>query len=167
MAILSPADTALAQWTYLYNTILAETAAGKRLSVLKDVRKSLDLWTKQQPAAGIQITDWQTQDYASGRRQLWVEFTIRVAVQSVGNGDANPPNGDDAMATLWNLISDGNGNGFSEVLRDPTNRTLGGNAAEFNLIGIKPFTVLDDGNTPDVWAEAYITCRSWKPLAIA
>lgn len=164
MPVLTPADTALAQWTFLHDAILSEQQSG-RLTGLADVRKSLDFWTKLTPVAGVQITDWVTKDYASQRRQLFIDFTIRVAVHSVAVG-TTPANGDDALAKLWALISDGTGNGFSEVLRDPANRHLGGNADEFNLIRITPQVLVDDGETGDVWAEAYITCRSSKVLAI-
>lgn len=164
MATSFPEDLSLAQWNYLLTTLRTEAQSG-RIQQIKDIRPSLDLWTREQPAAGVQITDLVFQDYASGRLQMFTEFTIRIAAQAQASGTI-PPNGDIVNQTLWPLISDGNGNGFSPILRDRANFTLGGTAASFKITRVRPFVTIDDGETGDVWAEAYITAQAWKIVSI-
>jgi len=178
--ILSPADLSNAQWDYLLDTFRAEMAVGKRLhgvswkdatgasrtSSISDMRRSLHLWTQQTPPiAGVQLSGYLPEVMYTNRRWLVTEFTVRVAVQALAYGQT-PANGDDAMAELCAFIADGNGNGFGEILRDPGNYTLGGNCKSARVTNIQPVLSIGDGNTPDIWAEAYITIKAEKPLAV-
>lgn len=183
--MLNPADTSKAQWDQIVAILKSEMGSGRlknvawtnaagqaQTSTLGDVRRSLHLYT-QQPAGtascGVQLSKYSVVRDASSLRKMTTEFTIQVAVQALSyavGATTYPANGDDALAQAWAFVSDGNGNGISEILRDPNNRTLGNNAMTTILSAGVPVLSIGDGETPQIWADIYLTLIAEMQVSI-
>lgn len=169
MPVLQPADLAAQQWAQLLAITQAEMLPGGRLTSLQDVRKSAHLWTDKVPAAGIQLQKVIEAPYAAQHHRVTTQFVIIVACNSVDTTVGTvltPANLDDAMAQLQTLVSDGNGNGFAPVLRDPVNRFLNNTASQTGITNIDYQWDLKPGATPQIWAYAFITFEAVATVAI-
>lgn len=175
MAVLDPEQLSNAQWDYLVSTFTAEMAVGKRLTAVKDVRTSLSLWTEYIPAVGVALTDSAEAQRDSKQHLLTCTFTIVAGAQStVATAAANGysiPNMDDAVKQVRAIVADGAGNGICSILRDPNNRTLGGNAG-FSRIGRTQYQqVINPGanvatDDPEIWCYAFIELITQQFVAI-
>lgn len=182
---MTPADLSTAQWDYIRSVMQTEAASGRLRNVqwtnaagqavtstLGDVRRSLHLFS-QQPAgtasAGVMLSSVDIARYAAGRRKMTTEFSILIAVEAVAYTDNSqqwPANGDDAIAQAYAFVSDGHGNGLSEILRDPANYTLGGNAETCIVTKVAPILSIGDGATPEIWAYLYLTLQAQAIVAV-
>jgi hypothetical protein len=166
MAELFPEDLAAQQWANL--TALLRT--DPRVSAIKDVRQAEELWTeKGTPAAGVQLDDITYSPYSSTRKWMVCSFRILVACESIETtvgSNVVPPNLDDAMKQLQAIISDGVGNGISAVLRDPVNQRLSQTCNHMSLKSVKYVPSIEMGEPIRVWAYAYVSVQTHKPLTI-
>jgi len=174
MAVLQPEDLTAQQWTWLVTTLRSEMATG-RITACKDVRESLSLWTEYVPAIGVQLMDVKEDQNSTARHIVLATFAIQVSTQSTqATATANGyeiANLDDAMGQLRALVSDGAGNGVAPILRDPSYRSLGGNAATSRITGIHFQPDVRPGadpatNDPEIWAHAFIDFVTTSPVAI-
>lgn len=197
MPVLAPEGRVRAQWDALKTLLTTEAQAGGRLyacswtdalgnaqtSRIVDVRRntqqfftdSLDptkIDTRTAGVCGIQLTDFDPQQYASGRYWLVCLFQITVACMSVthtSNGADLIANGDDALAQAWSFIEDDNGNGIACILRDRNNWSLkdgsGNNTCNDMTLGPgKPKLYVGTGETPQMWAYIDLQVKTQTPL---
>lgn len=174
MAILNPEQTSKAQWSWLVSTFRAEMASGKRLTLVNDVRRSLSLWTEYAPVVGVQLMDAIETQRSTKAHILTCKFVIQISAQSTAaTASANGysiPNLDDAMAQVDTILSDGAGNGVASILRDPANRTLGGNAGNSRIIGphyqadVQPGSDLN--SNPEIWAHVFVDFETIQQVSI-
>ncbi len=175
MAILNPEQTSSAQWDFLVSTFTAEMAAGKRLSLVKDVRASLSLWSEFVPVVGVQLMDTREDVNATGSHLLYCDFVIQIATQSTQASATAAgyaiPNLDDAMKQARAILADGAGNGVASILRDPANRTLGGSASNSQIKAmhfqpdIRPGANANS-NDPEIWTYCFIDFTTLQKIAI-
>lgn len=171
---LSPQDQAKQQWDYLVTTLTAEMQPSKRIPTCKDVRHTLSLWTEFVPAIGVQLMDVLEQQHSTQRHIMQCNFVVQVSCQSTPTSATAAgyakPNLDDAMAQLQALVSDGSGNGVCAILRDPANRTLGGNAGFSRITAVHYQPDVQPGsdinNEPEIWAHAFIDFQTVSQVAI-
>lgn len=180
---MTPTDYTGAQWAQIVSILKTEASSGRlknvswtnqsgsaQTSTIADVRKSLHLYTGQIPAIGVQLSKYSIKKYSTAERWLTSEFTILVSVQAKaytdGSGNAVPANGEDALAQAWAFVSDGTGKGLSEILRDPANRTLNNTCTQAFVTAGVPVLSIGDGDTPQVWADIYLTLQVDSQLSI-
>lgn len=157
------------QWSQLMTILSAEMVTGKRLASLKDLRKSLHLWTGIMPAAGVQPQRVSEKPDASRRHLVTTTFNVIVGTESVAQTVGNnttPANLDDAMAQLQVLLDDGQGNGICAVLRDPLNFGLSGNAYRTAITSIEYSAELGVGENPELFAYGLITYVAEQVVSI-
>jgi len=176
MALGPAADTSRLQWDQIVSILKTEAASGRlkdcawtdvkgnaKTTTLADVQRSLDLYTENLPAAGVQLTDMRFQPEGAGRRLMITEFTILISAKASdyadGSGNTVIANGADALAQGYAFIADGNGNGLSPIFTDQNNYTLNGNARVCRITGNKAFLQIDraEGGNSQVWADYYVT----------
>jgi hypothetical protein len=159
---MTPEEHSAAQWSAIVTLLRAQMGTGKKLATLLDVRQSIDLWTGQQPAIGVQLMKISCDRAFTKKMHTVADFAILISVQSsqsVNGSNVVPPNLDDANARLQTLIADGAGNGVANVLRDPANHTLGGLAARVTVTGIEYSWEIGRGaaGSDQVWAHALMS----------
>ncbi len=94
-----------------------------RLPGIWTVEQSAALTSGLYPAVGVQLMEVPEEEYATHRHKLTTLFRIILGSSNVGQDDA-PASLTLAMQQLSINMSDGIGNGLSEVLRSPQYRTL-------------------------------------------
>lgn len=174
MPLVTPEAFAQEQWQQIIANIEAEMNVGPtgpgsgtnptgRLQQLWYCHPTIDMWTGKYPVAAVQLMDTVERVAATHRMDVESHFIVRIAAQSTPQSAAAfraplmagvpaPANLDDAMAQLQTLISDGEGNGLSPVLRDRNNFNLksaslpNGVAYETRITGIKFDWEMDAGN---------------------
>ena len=158
----SPEERSAQQWAAIIALLQAQVGAGKMLPTVADVRASIDLWTGNVPAVGVQLQSVRAdQVYTKGVKST-AEFVILAATRSVPDiispTQTTPPNLDDAMSQVQAIVNDGNGNGITQILRLRANQTLGGLCSTVLITGVDYSWEIDRGATgsDQVWAYALI-----------
>ena len=170
------ADTSKAQWDKIVSILKAEMASGRlkdcswtdvkgttHTTTMQDVQRSLDLYTETLPACGVQLAGYTLTPEGAGRRLMTTKFSILVTVKATdytdGAGNTVPANAADALAQGYAFVSDGNGNGISEIFRDQNNYTLGGLCRVSKITDIETHATIDraEGGNSQVWADYYLT----------
>lgn len=174
---LNPQVTAEAQWDYLIALLKSEaglgpppagTTSGNRLTALKYVGQAYALWTKENPAIGVQLRESPEEVEASQRHKITTVFDMIIGVQSTDAsassrfGANTKANLEDAMLTLKPIINDNAGGGLRGVLMDPQYRNLGltgiyANAATSKIKNVEYEWEVTEGENARVWAYALIT----------
>jgi hypothetical protein len=183
--LISPEAVAQNQWNQLIAIIESEMNVGPtgpgsgtnplgRLQKLYFCHQSIDMWSGLYPAAAVQLMEAPEFPVATHRHDIHSMFWIRLACASTpataaayrapfAPGIPVPANLDDAMSQLKALISDGQGNGMSAVLRDRLNFNLknsqfpNGLAYQTDITNWKYEWELDAG-TDQQTVIAYATC---------
>lgn len=178
---MTPTDYTGAQWSQivtickneltgrLQNVAWTNVAGNAQTSSIAEVRRSLHLYTGNTPTIGVQLSKSNITKYSTAERWLTSEFTVMVSVQAKPytiSSTQYPANGDDALSEAWAFISDGTGKGLSEIFRDPANRTLNNTCTQQFVTGLVPVLSLGEGNTPQIWADIYLTLRVDSQLSI-
>lgn len=178
---MTPSDLTKAQWDQIVAILKSEMSTGRlknvqwtnvagvaQTSTIAVVNRSLHLYTGLLPAIGVQLQKGQVSKYSTAERWLANEFTLQIAVQADAYSAtvSVPANGDDALTQAWAFISDGTGNGISEIFRDPLNRTLNNTCTQVFVTSVVPVLSVGEGNTPQVWADIYVTLRVDSQLSI-
>ena len=155
---ISGNSSASQMWTQIVSILNSEKTTG-RLPTVKDVRKSIQLWTGKTPSIGVQLVHVDEGDLTTKTHKITATFNIAVATQSVdgapSGGQITPANLDDAMAQLQTVLGDGGTNGLDAILRDPTNFSLSGAAPGTLRTKISSVTYdwdIRPGQPPQIWA---------------
>jgi hypothetical protein len=134
---MTPEESTKQQWAALVSLLEAQLGPNGTLPTVASVQPSVDLFTHQTPAVGVQLVRTSYDLKFTKKQQVTASFVVLVSVQSQpDNAFGSPPNLADAMDRLQTIIDDGQGNGVSPTLRDPANITLSGLAALMLITGV-------------------------------
>jgi hypothetical protein len=160
----------------------AGTVSGNRLTSIVYVGKSYYLWEKETPSIGVQLKSLRERSQVSMKHFVTTQFDIIMGVQSTdatatanNGGQLRQANLEDAMSMLQPLVSDGNGNGLSPVLRDMQYRSLGTstvgaytqvNAQRTQISDIDYEWSITQGENAQIWAYALVTLIAEQLVSI-
>jgi hypothetical protein len=166
-----PEEHSAQQWAAVVALLRAQIGPGNQLPTVMDVRASVDLWTEELPAVGVQLHRIRVVPEFTKKHHTFAEFLILASVKSLAitGPPYIPPNLDDANARLQAILADGNGNGIANILRDPANHTLSGLAARMIVTGIEYSWEIGRGaaGSDEVWAHALLSLTVEDYISIA
>ena len=128
-------ELASLMWDKIHHILKSEMSVGPagpgsganpngRLQSLYFISQSIDLWSGELPAVGVQLQTIDCQPYSTKADIAHITFIIVAAAKSLPDASGNLAL-DDAMRRVRYLVSDGKGNGIGPILRDKENFTLG------------------------------------------
>lgn len=141
-------DTGDAIWDQLVAVITAATVVGQPLAGVKNVGKSIHLWTEQSPAIGVQMLREPETPMGIGKHHIDFEFQIVIGASSVET-DPKRANLDDANALVRPLRT-----ALKTLLRH--HYGLDGLAYRTQIHGTNWVWRIEDGDGVPVWAYAII-----------
>ncbi len=157
----APEEHSAAQWAAIVSLLRAQIGSGL-LPTVAYVGASIDLYTNQTPAIGVQLQRLKCEQYSTQKVKVECDFLVLVAVRSnqVVNGSViTPPNLDDAMTRAQAIVADGSGNGVANILRNKANQSLGGLASHVFVAGVDYSWEIGRGasGSDEVWAYALVS----------
>lgn len=165
-------DVGAVQWAQIMTILQAQMVPGGQLAGLKDLRKSLHLWTGALPAAGVQLIELTEEPRATRRNLVTTLFHILVSADSTATVTGStevPANLDAALATLQPLVNDGNGNGITAILRanfglvNASGQPL---ALRTQVKSVRYYNDIGAGETPQIFAYALIGFEAQVEVSI-
>ena len=157
---MTPEEHSASQWAAIVALLRAQMGTGQ-LPTVVDVRASVDLWTGQTPALGVQLVEITADQEFTKKLHTFATFYVLASVQShpVVGPPYIPPNLDDANARLQTIIADGAGNGIANVLRNPANFTLSGLASSMRITRTQYSWEIGRGaaGSDEVWSHALLS----------
>jgi hypothetical protein len=166
-----PEEHSAQQWAAVVSLLRAQIGPGNQLPTVMDVRASVDLWTEELPAVGVQLQRIRVVPEFTKKHHTYADFLILASVKSeaIVGPPYIPPNLDDANARLQTIIADGAGNGLANILRDPVNHTLSGMAARMIVTGVEYSWEIGRGavGSDQVWAHAIVSVTIEDYVSIA
>jgi hypothetical protein len=167
---LSPEESSAQQWSAITTLLDAQLGPTGKLPTVANVQQSVDLYTGQSPAIGVQLVRTRSEMSSTKKMKVTSEFVVLVSVKSEYNALAQtPPNLSDANAQLQEIIANGNGHGVVEVLRDPANINLGGMIALLLVTGTDYSWEIGRGaaGSDQVWSHALISVQTTDFVGVA
>ena len=167
---MTPEESSAQQWAAITSLLDAQLGPSGQLPTVANVQQSVDLYTGQSPAIGVQLVHTRSEMSSTKKMKVTSDFVVLVSVKSEYNVIAQtPPNLTDANLQLQVIIADGNGRGVVEVLRNPANINLSGLVALMLVTGTDYTWEIGRGaaGSDQVWSHALISVTTTDFVSVA